>query len=64
MKNKTNHSHGVSAKKRAGEDRHSRIKRLTPERRALLNRIRKRRDAIGTLDFNAAELVRDVRNHG
>ena len=37
------------------------MRRMSPDRRALYERIIKRRDAIGPIDFNIVEALRELR---
>ena len=40
------------------------LRSMSPERKALYERIIKRRDAIGPLDFDIVETLREIRNNG
>ena len=44
--------------------RDDRLARMTPERRATYERIKKLRDSIGPIDFDLLEALREIREHG
>ncbi len=46
------------------EHREELLREMTPENRALYERIRKRREEIGLIDFSIVEAIREFREDG